>query len=142
LRWAASSYFEGDLALLDDGADVLRLLHPGVDVGGQQFGQGARNGQRLGVGIGLADQLVQCQFLDVQIVIGRDFLRDHKVIAGLRFARVGDGGRANLEIALGRRQLLGHRRFLGPHEGQAVLRAQHVEISLADANNQVLFGSQ
>ena len=66
------------------------------------------------------------------------FLRDHKVVRRLRFMRIGDGLGADFEVALGRRQLFGGRRLLRTGRFQVVLRAQHVEISLRHAGDQVL----
>jgi hypothetical protein len=63
-----------------------------------------------------------------------------QVEAGLRFARVGDGGGADLEIALGRGQLLGDTALLKRLGAQRVLRGQHVEIGLRHAHDQVLLG--
>ena len=97
-----------------------------------------RRRQRLGLARRACRPAVERELLDAQVVLGRDFLRDHQVVAGLRLARVGDGGGADLEVALGRGQLLGHRGLLRLHEGQRVLRRQHVEVSLADADDQVL----
>jgi hypothetical protein len=88
----------------------------------------------------LPHQRVERQPLDAQVVVGGDLLRHHEVVAGLRLAGVGDGGGADLEVALGRRQLLAHGLLLRLHEGQRVLRRQHVEVGLADADDQVLRG--
>ena len=37
--------------------------------------------------------------------------------------------------------MLGHRGFLRFHEGQAVLRSEHVKVALTDAHDQVLIGA-
>jgi hypothetical protein len=79
-------------------------------------------------------------FLTRRSLLGGNFLRQHQVEAGLRLARVGDGGGADLEVALGGGQLLGHGGLLGLHEGQRVLRGQHIEIGLRGAHDQVLLG--
>ena len=54
--------------------------------------------------------------------------------------RVGDGGGADLEIALGLRQLFGNGGLLRLDGGQGVLRGQHVEVGLCRAHDQVLRG--
>jgi hypothetical protein len=59
--------------------------------------------------------------------------------AGLGFALVGDGGGADVEIALGEFQLL-RRAFWACTVVSAVLGGQHVEVGLADAHDQVLCG--
>ena len=94
----------------------------------------------FGVGIGLAHELVQRQLLDAQIVAGRNFLGADQIEAGLCFPGVGDGGRADLEVAFGRGQLFGHGLFLGLDKAQRVPRGHHIEVGLCGANDQVLFG--
>ena len=84
--------------------------------------------------------MVERQFFHAQVVFGCNFLRNHQVVAGLGFARVGHGGGAHLEVALGRGQLFRHCGFLGLHEGQRVLRGQHIKVGLAHAHQQVLGG--
>lgn len=101
-------------------------LHPG-----RQFGQRAR---------GRADDLGQFLAAHVQVVLQAQFLRHHQVVARLRFVGVGDGGVAQLEIALGRLQLAGHGGLLGLGRGQGVLGVQHVEIGVGHAQQQVLVG--
>ena len=116
----------------------LRFLHPFTYVarciGGQLYGLG----QGQGGGAGAAHELVERQAFDVQVVFGGDFLRHDDVVACLGFALVRDGAGAHLEIALGCGELLLHRGLLRAHEGQRVLRGQHVEIALAHAHQQVL----
>ena len=53
---------------------------------------------------------------------------------------VGDGGGADLKVALGRCELLGDRGFLGIDEGDVVLRLQHIEIRLRHTLDQILLG--
>ena len=114
--------------------------HPGLRIGGQQRWQHHRRHQRLGCHGGPAHQLVQRELLDAQVVFGSDLLGHHQIEAGLRFARVGHGGGADFEVALGRRELLGHGGFLGAHKGQRVGGGEHVEVGLCGAHDQVLLG--
>jgi len=65
---------------------------------------------------------------------------DREVGAGLRLARVGDRGVADLEVALGRGQLLGDGLAVALHRLQGVGRGQHVEVGLRHAHDQVLVG--
>ena len=60
---------------------------------------------------------------------------------GLRLALVGDGGGADLEVALGRGKLFRHSGLLCAHEGQRVACGQHVKVGLGDANQQILLGA-
>src|SRR5438128_1727396 len=62
------------------------------------------------------------------------------VVGGLGFVGVGDGLGADLEVALGRGQLLGGRGLLGARRFQRVLGRQHVEVGLGHARDQVLLG--
>ena len=55
----------------------------------------------------LAGNLLQCALPVLEIVLGLDFLRDDQVVACLCLVRIGDRRGADLEIALGLRQLLG-----------------------------------
>ncbi|MNQ06806.1 hypothetical protein D3C85_195720 [compost metagenome] len=119
---------------------LVGLRHPGVDVGGLRGRQHDRRGQRHGHAARAADQLVEHHLLDLQVVLGGDLLGNHEVVAGLGLARVGDGGSADLEVALGRGQLLGHGHLLRAHQGQAVLAGEHVEVGLAHAHDEVLLG--
>ena len=89
-----------------------------------------------------AHQLVQGNFFDAQVVLGGNFLGGAQVEAGLRFARVGDGGGADLKVAFGGGQLLTHGGFLGFDEGQGVHRGQHVKVGLADPHDEVLVGGR
>ena len=85
-----------------------------------------------------ADEFFQRAQTDGEAVLLGDFLRHCEVVARLRFMGVGDGGGADFEVALGGRQLFGDGRFLRIDEGDVVLRLQHVEIGLCDAQDQVL----
>ena len=49
-------------------------------------------------------------------------------------------GGADLEVALGRRDLLRDRGQLAARGGERVLRGEHVEIGLRDAQDEILFG--
>ncbi|MNV36074.1 hypothetical protein D3C71_1275380 [compost metagenome] len=129
-----------DGGLAHAGLLVACSVHPGGHVVGLHRGQLHGQRQRLGLGAGDAHQLVQCQAFHAQVVFGRDFLGHHQVVAGLGLARIGDGGGAHLEVALGGGQLLRHGGFLRLHEGQGVLRGQHVKVGLAHAHQQVLRG--
>ena len=100
-------------------------------------GAGHRLGQWHGLRVGHAP-VGRAPVFHAQVVFGCNFLRNHQVVAGLGFARVGHGGGAHLEVALGRGQLFRHCGFLGLHEGQRVLRGQHIKVGLAHAHQQVL----
>ena len=115
-------------------------VHPGRHVVRLHAGQLHGQGQRLGLAAVHAHQLVQRQALDAQVVLCGDLLGHDQVVARLGFTGVGHGGRADFEVALGRGQLLGHGCLLRPHEGQRVLRGQHVEVGLAHAHQQILRG--
>ena len=99
-----------------------------------------RHGELARLDVAAADQLIEGDPLGDEVVVGGDLLRRRQVEARLRFARVGDGRRADLEVALGRRQLLGDRRLVGARRLQRVLGAEDVEVRLADAQHQVLLG--
>ena len=135
-------HIQRQLRLLDAGVVVQGLLHPGALVIGHEGGQQHGQLQALGCRCHLSHHLVQRQQLDAQIVAGSDLLRQHQVVAGLGFALVGDGGRADLKVALGRSELLSHGGLLRGHKGQVVFRGEGVEISLAHAHDQVLLGRE
>ena len=120
---------------------LVRLLHPGIDVSGQQCGQSQRQGHGFGHDVGFSDGLVKGQAFYQQVIFGRQLLGNHQVVTCLRFAGVGDGGGADFKIAFGGSQLFGHRRFLCQYKGQAVSRRQHIKVGLADAHHQVLVSS-
>ena len=106
--------------------------------GGQQH----RHGHRLRVQTGAANDALERQAFDVEVVLGREFLRCGEVETGLRLARVSDGGGADLEIALGRCELLGDRLFPGLYRSERVGGCQHIEIGLGNPNDQVLLDRQ
>ncbi len=87
-----------------------------------------------------ADELVQRDLGHQQVVLRGDLLRVRQVGARLGFAGVGDGGVADLEVALGRCQLFGDRLAVALHRLQRVGRGQHVEVGLRHAHDQVLVG--
>ena len=92
--------------------------------------------------VGFTHELVQGQFFNLQVISPGDFLGYHQVKAGLSFPGVGDGGGADLKIALGRCQLFGDSGFLRQQIGQAVLGGQHIEVGGADFHDQVLLGGE
>mmetsp|Transcript_41247 Transcript_41247/g.96593 ORF Transcript_41247/g.96593 Transcript_41247/m.96593 type:complete len:257 (+) Transcript_41247:1466-2236(+) len=119
---------------------VVAAGDPGVDVVARQGRQRHRRGQSLGLDADPPDELVERDALDAQVVVGRQLLGHSQVVTRLGFTRVGDGGRADLEIALGRGQLLRDRGLVGPRGGQRILGGQHVEIGRGQAHDQVLLG--
>ena len=131
---------EPEPCLANGRVHVFGLQDPCVDVGRQRRRQHDRRSQRRRRAARSPDQLVEHDLLHLQVVLGSDLLRDDQVVAGLRFARVGDGRGADFEVALGRCELLGDGHLLRPHQRQAVLAGQHVEIRLAHAHDQVLIG--
>ena len=120
----------------------LRFLHPGRNLAGLHRRQGQRQAHGQGRSIRLAHELVQGQLFDLQVIATGNFLGNHQVKAGLRLACVGDGGGADFKIPLGGRQLLRNSCLLRQHKGQAVLRRQHIKITGAHFNNQILFSGQ
>ena len=134
-------HVECDLTLPDRRVRRLGLLDPDVHVARLQCWQLQGECQREWLCVVLANQLVERNFLHTQIVLGCNLLGNHQVVPGLRFAGIGDGGGANLKVAFGRRELLGHRGLLGFYKGQAVLRGQHVKVALANTHDQVLIGA-
>ena len=115
------------------------MADPGIHVGGQQRRQDDGQGQRFRQGILFTDQLIECQLLHPQVVLGRNLLRDDQIEPRLRLPRIGDGAGANLKIALGKSELLCDRDFLRADKGECVLRGQDVEVGRADTHHQVLF---
>ena len=81
-------------------------LHPGI--GGVRIGQRRleRGSEALQIGGLAADDRAQRGALVVEIVARRDLLRDDRVVLRLRLIGVGDRRDADLEVALGLRQLL------------------------------------
>src|SRR6266853_6716340 len=69
----------------------------------------------------LAYDLLQSALLDFEIALSCDFLSGREVEAGLRFVSIGDRCGADLEIALGLRELLRDRHLLPLDEREAVL---------------------
>ena len=94
-------HVECDLALSDRRVRGLGLLDPDLDVERLQRRQLQRERQREWLGVALANQQIERNFLHAQIVLGRDLLGNHQVVPGLCFAGIGDGGGADLEVAFG-----------------------------------------
>src|SRR5712664_1022065 len=86
----------------------------------------------------LSHDLLQSALPDFEIALSCDLLRGREVEAGLRFVSIGDRCGADFEIALRLGELFGDRNFLRLDESEPVLRSEHVEISLRDADNQIL----
>ncbi len=124
----------------DGEARVARGLHPFVDAVGlgplqlEPFPEGLERIREL------ADQLLQGALLHLEVVGVEDLLGDRLVVARLGLERVDDRGGADLEVALGLRELLRDRALLGVGKGDVVLREQHVEVGLRHAHDQVLAG--
>jgi hypothetical protein len=112
--------------------------HPFLHVGRRTGGSTTGTGQRLGL-TALRPTSWSSAMRLVRRSLSAASSGGGQVEAGLRFARVGDGGGADLEIALGRGQLLGMAALLALG-GQRVLRGQHVEVGLGHAHDQVLLG--
>ena len=115
---------------------VAPLVHAGRLRGRQlhavgQFGQRARGG---------ADDLGQFLAPHFQVVLQAQFLGHDQIVAGLGLVGVGNGGVAQLEIALGRFQLPGDGGFFGLGGRQRVLGVEHVEVGVGHAQQQVLVG--
>ena len=117
--------------LENNGIELRGLAHPLIDrrwLRGRQLGVARK---RFGFNVVQSHQLIQSHALDAQIVVSRNFLRQHQVITRLGFAAVGDGGRTYFKVALGSGQLLGNRHFLCSHKLQTFTRNEHVKVSLA-----------
>src|SRR5712691_8464280 len=82
--------------------------------------------------------LLQSALLDFEIALSCDFLRRPEVETRLGFVSIGDRCRADFEVALRLGELFGDRNFLRLDESEPILRSEHVEISLRDADNQIL----
>ncbi len=143
-RAVAARLLRGDLGaqLLDQHrvALLLREVDPGlhvVRVGRRELDVRAQGLDRL---VNLAGHLLQGAALGLDIVQRRDLLRLRQVVARLRLVRVRDGRGADLEIALGLRQLLGDRHLLPANQAQRILRREHLEIGHRHAHDQVLGG--
>ena len=130
---------KGQLGLAQLRLRALRHVDPGLGIGRRQRRQHHGLGQRQHAR--RAHQLLERQALDAQIVVGGDFLGNDQVVARLGFARVRDGGIADIEIALRKGALLGYGLLLRLHETQRVFGAKHIEVGLAGAHDQVLLGS-
>ena len=100
-----------------------------------QFGILARCGKRARR---FADDCLQGVLPDLEIAFGSDLLSDGQVVAGLCFMGVGDGRGADLEILLGRFQLLDDGRLVGTHGLQVFDSINCIEIGLRHAQDQIL----
>jgi hypothetical protein len=80
--------------------------------------------------------------LDLDVVDGRDLLGHDQIVASLSVVRIGDGGGADLEVALGLCELFRRGDFLRPHCAQVVLRQQDIEVSLRHPQHEVLAGQR
>lgn len=87
-----------------------------------------------------ADDHAQHVALDLEIVLARQFLRADQIETRLRFMGIGDRRSTDLEIPLRLLQLLRDGLLAGAHRRQILLRVQHVEIRLRDAQDQILRG--
>src|SRR6266571_3896471 len=81
-----------------------------------------------------ADDLLQGALLDFEIALSGDLLGCGEVVTRLRLVGIGDSRRADFEVAFRLSELLGDRDLLRLDESEIVLRSEHVEISLRDAN--------
>ena len=129
---------QGQLGLAQLRLAGQRLVDPGLHIVRFHLGQGHGRCQWRGLYAYAAHQLVQCHTFDLQVVLRSNFLCGDQIEAGLGFARIGDGGRADLEIALGHFQLGADGLLLRLGNLHAVLRGQHIEIGLRDTYDQVL----
>mgnify|MGYP000952187689 CR=1 FL=1 len=84
-------HFEPEGRLADAGMFGVGARHPGVDLDRVDRRQGDRRGQPLGFDAGAADQLIERDALDLQIVGGRNFLRRGQVEARLRAMSLSEG---------------------------------------------------
>ena len=101
----------------------------------REFGVGTQTIERR---IILADDHPQGVALDLALVLGRDLLRARQVVTRLRFLRVGDRRRPDLEILFRLFELLRDRLLVGTHCAQVFLGVEDVEIRLRHAQNQIL----
>ena len=111
------------MALRTSGCSASARSTHSSTTGGCTGGSTTGTARPLGAHAGAADQLVERDALGAQVVVGGDLLRGGEVEARLRLARVGDGRGADLEIALGRGELLGDGGLAGARGGQRVLCA-------------------
>ena len=98
---------------------------------GCQCGEGLRQ---------FADDSFQRPLFHFQIVERGNLAGIAQVVTCLGFMAIGDGGGANLEVHLRLRQLLRNSLFLRLCQRHGVLRQQGIEISLRNAQYQILLG--
>ena len=113
-------------------------IDPALHIVWRDIWQSQWRGKAGGDGADAAHQLVKCDVLDLQIILRGDLLRRDQIKACLRFARIGDGGSTDLEIALGHFQLGVDGLLLRLGHLHIVLRSQYVEVGLRHAHDQVL----
>jgi hypothetical protein len=121
-------------------ARLVGLLDPCAHVGGLRRAQNHRAAHTGELSHRLAHDLFERADLDFHVVLAHQLLRHDQVVARLRIARVGDGGRAHDEVALGLLELPGHRRLLRQDGAQVRAREQHVEVALRHPRNELLGG--
>ena len=120
---------------------LVGYLHPLLDVGGPRLGQDERLAHRREAVRRLAQQQRERATFDLEVVAVGDLLGHRLVVARLRLQRVHDGRGADLEVALGLRELLVDRGLLRLGQRHVVLREQHVEVGLRHAKREVLRGA-
>ena len=121
-------------------ARLVGLVNPRRHVRRLRRAQVHRRGQLREPAHRLAHDLFECARLDLHIVLAHQLLRHDQVVARLRIARVGDGGRAHDEVALGLLELARHRRLLRQRRAQVHARQQHVKVPLRHPRHEVLRG--
>ncbi len=116
---------------------LLRLRGPGVHVGRHRARNGGLRAQPHQFVDRFAGDLLQGGARHFERAPGRNLGGRGQVVAGLGVVRIGNGGRAHLEVALGLRELLADGLLPGADQVQVVLRGQHVEIGLGGPRDQV-----
>ena len=114
------------------------IFHPVVHVVRHRELRGETGANSAISGRSAANDLTQRLFLDFEIVLRGDFLRDCEVMPRLRVVGVRDCGGTDFKVAFRLRQLLGERGFLGRGEQYVVFCEQNVEVRLRNAEYQVL----
>ena len=114
------------------------VFHPVVHVVGHRQLRGEARANVRDFRGSAANDLPQRLFLDFEIVLRGDFLRDCEVMPRLRVVGVRDCGGTDFEVAFRLRQLLGERGFLGRGEQYVVFCEQNVEVRLRNPEYQVL----
>ncbi len=73
-----------------------------------------------------------------EVAFGCDLISNGLIISGLRFLHVGDGDQADLEALFGLFELTGDGLPVSVPGDEHIFRGQHAEITLSNANDQVL----